>query len=78
MPILATNSVFWALVVTSRPPPHPILQVTDSKKDVLQGMGAGNRVFHAPPKKWPFFAQNWPQNAHFGHKQCSLGSGGQC
>ena len=23
MPILATNSVFWALVVTSRPPPPP-------------------------------------------------------
>ena len=51
MPILATNSAFWALVVTSSPP-HPVLQVPDSKQNVLQGMGARKWVFQPPtPQK---------------------------
>ena len=78
--ILATSSIFWALVVTPSAP-HPILQVPDSTKDVLQGMGAQKWVFQPPPpppKKMVFFAQKWPNNAILGHKQCFVGSGGRC
>ena len=35
-------------MVTSKPS-HPILQVLDSKKHVLQGMGAGKWLFRGHP-----------------------------
>ena len=76
--ILATSSIFWALVVTSSAP-HPILQVPDSTKDVLQGMGAQKWVFQPPPpKKWHFLPKNGLKMPILGHKQCFVGSGGRC
>ena len=54
----AKNSVLWAWVASSRPP-HAISQVLDSKKNVLQNMGAGKLVSQGrpPPRIWPFFAK---------------------
>ena len=44
----AKNRVFWALVVSSTPP-HPISQVLNQEKHVLQGQEAGKLVIQAPP-----------------------------
>ena len=75
----AKNSVFWAWVAISRPP-HPILQVLDSKKKhVLQHMGAGKWVNQGrrPQKMANFCPKKGLKMPFLGQKQCFLGSGGQ-
>ena len=77
MPILDQKQYFLGLGVHFKAP-HPILQMPDSKKHVLQGMGAGKWVIQPPPPP--------PKNGHFlpkkslkmpilGQKQCFLGTG---
>ena len=72
MPILDQKQYFLCLGVHFKAP-HPILQMPDSKKHVLQGMGAGKWVIQPPPLKWPFFAQEKPKNANFGPKTVFFG-----
>ena len=56
MPILDQKQYFLGLGVHFKAP-HPILQMPDSKKHVLQGMGAGKWVIQPPPPP--------PKNGHF-------------
>ena len=56
--------------------PSPILQVSDSKRHVLQGMGARKRVFQGRlPKKKVFFAHNGPKMRILDQTQCFFGLG---
>ena len=75
----AKNSVLWAWVASSRPP-HAISQVLDSKKNVLQHMGAGKWVSQGrppPPPKMAIFCQKKGLTMPIlGQKQCFLGLGG--
>ena len=75
MPILDQKQYFLGLGGHFKAP-HPISQMPDSKKHVLQGMGAGKWVIQgSPPQKWPFFAQEKPKNANFGPKTVFFGLG---
>ena len=57
-------------------PRHPISQVLDSTKHVLQGLGPKKLFIQGrPSQKWPFFAEKWLKNANFGPKTVFFGLG---
>ena len=77
MPILGQKHYFyWGWVVTSRSL-HPIFQVPDTKKNMCCRVWTPENgcLRAAPPKKWPFLAQNWPKNANFEPKTVFFGLG---
>ena len=75
MPILDQKLYFLGLGVHFKDP-HPILQMPDSKKHVLQGMGAGKWVIQPPPQKnGHFLPKKSLKMPILGQKQCFLGTG---
>ena len=75
MPILGQNQCFLGLGGQFKDL-HPISQLSDSKKHVLQNMRAEKWVIQGrPTKDLPFFGQKRPKNANFGQKPVFLGLG---
>ena len=74
---LATNSVFWAQLV-SLMPPHPVLQVLESNKMFFRVGEPENGCFRAAcPKKWPFLPNNGLKMPISAQKTVFFGSGSQ-